>query len=378
MAGAGWRQFTVGQLLTSAQVQTFMQDQSVQVHASAAARSSALGTAVSEGMVSYRTDGKALELYANSSWTPVIQGRNAVINGAFDIWQRGTSVTGNVNAYFAADRWFFNVSGSFTTSRQTTGVPAGSQYCMRVLANGAQIVRSIQFIETSESLKMAGKVVTAQVKIRRNSALTQDMSLAIQKSATVDAGIGATWDSISSVTITNASMPTGTGASNWYTATLTVTVPNDGTANSLRFYVESGTIPNGGYYELAEAQLEIGSVATPFVRAGGTLQGELAACQRYYQRFTGTWQASGAAGDATNVYVSYPLVAMRTTPTAIDYSGVTVGDLNNTNLTTSSVVINQASPQFAFLRFAVTGATQYRPYFVSGSGGGYIGISAEL
>jgi hypothetical protein len=68
MAGAGWRTFTAGAVLTAAQVQTYLQDQAVQVHASAAARSSALGTAVATGMVSYRTDGTAVEFYNGSAW----------------------------------------------------------------------------------------------------------------------------------------------------------------------------------------------------------------------------------------------------------------------------------------------------------------------
>jgi hypothetical protein len=68
MAGAGWRSFSAGAVLTAAQVQTYLQDQTVQVHASAAARSSALGTAVSAGMVSYRADGTALEYYNGSAW----------------------------------------------------------------------------------------------------------------------------------------------------------------------------------------------------------------------------------------------------------------------------------------------------------------------
>jgi hypothetical protein len=69
MSGAGWRQFTVGQLLTSAQVQDFLQDQVVQVYSNSAARSSALGTAVSAGMLAYLTTGQQLDYYNGTSWT---------------------------------------------------------------------------------------------------------------------------------------------------------------------------------------------------------------------------------------------------------------------------------------------------------------------
>lgn len=69
MPGAGWRTFTAGAVLTAAQVQTFLQDQAVQVYASSAARSSALGTAVSAGMVSYLTAGQQMDYYNGTSWT---------------------------------------------------------------------------------------------------------------------------------------------------------------------------------------------------------------------------------------------------------------------------------------------------------------------
>jgi hypothetical protein len=69
MAGAGWRTFSAGAVLTAAQVQTYLQDQVVQVYASSAARSSALGTAVSAGMVSFITTGGLLDYYNGSGWT---------------------------------------------------------------------------------------------------------------------------------------------------------------------------------------------------------------------------------------------------------------------------------------------------------------------
>jgi hypothetical protein len=69
MAGSGWRTFTSGAVLTAAQVQTYLQDQTVQVYASSAARSSALGTAVSAGMVSFITTGGLMDYYNGSGWT---------------------------------------------------------------------------------------------------------------------------------------------------------------------------------------------------------------------------------------------------------------------------------------------------------------------
>ena len=73
-------------------------------------------------------------------------------------------------------------------------------------------------------------------------------------------------------------------------------------------------------------QFELGSVATTFQRAGGTLQGELAACQRYYYRFsaTGTNQYFGSAyaRSTTNAFaiIKQP-VTMRTTPSLSFASG---------------------------------------------------------
>jgi len=72
MAGAGWRSFSDGSVLTAAQVQQYLQDQAVQVYASASARSSALGTAVSNGMMSFRTDSQVLEVYQSGAWVAAI------------------------------------------------------------------------------------------------------------------------------------------------------------------------------------------------------------------------------------------------------------------------------------------------------------------
>ena len=69
MAGLGFRTFTSGAVLTAAQVQNYLQDQVVQVYANSTARSSALGTAVSAGMVSFLTTGAQLDYYNGAGWT---------------------------------------------------------------------------------------------------------------------------------------------------------------------------------------------------------------------------------------------------------------------------------------------------------------------
>ena len=68
MAGAGYKQWTTGAVLTSSDMNTYVGDQDVMVFASSSARSSAVSSP-SEGMVSYLSDTNAIEFYDGSSWT---------------------------------------------------------------------------------------------------------------------------------------------------------------------------------------------------------------------------------------------------------------------------------------------------------------------
>ena len=66
-----YKDFTVGQTLTSAEVDTFLMEQAVMVFDNSAARSSALGTVVKEGMVSYLKDTDVVQQYNGTAWSPV-------------------------------------------------------------------------------------------------------------------------------------------------------------------------------------------------------------------------------------------------------------------------------------------------------------------
>lgn len=68
MAGAGYKLFSTGEVLTAANVNTYLMQQTVMVFASAAARTTALSGVLAEGMISYRTDSKVLEIYNGTSW----------------------------------------------------------------------------------------------------------------------------------------------------------------------------------------------------------------------------------------------------------------------------------------------------------------------
>jgi hypothetical protein len=68
MAGAGYKLFATGDVLTAAQVNTFLMQQTVMVFASSTARTTALSGVLAEGMVSYLQDTNSLEVYDGSAW----------------------------------------------------------------------------------------------------------------------------------------------------------------------------------------------------------------------------------------------------------------------------------------------------------------------
>ena len=67
----GWKQWDSLEVVTHGEFQSYLQDQVIQVYAGTAARGSALGTAVSAGMVSYLEDSAALQYYTGSVWANV-------------------------------------------------------------------------------------------------------------------------------------------------------------------------------------------------------------------------------------------------------------------------------------------------------------------
>jgi hypothetical protein len=71
MAGAGYKLFNTGDVLTAAQVNTNLQEQVVMRFADATARTTALSGVLSEGMVSYLDDTNAVEVYNGSAWVGV-------------------------------------------------------------------------------------------------------------------------------------------------------------------------------------------------------------------------------------------------------------------------------------------------------------------
>jgi hypothetical protein len=71
MAGAGYKLFNTGDVLTAAQVNTYLQQQVIMVFASSAARTTALSSVLAEGMFSYLTDTNAFQYYDGAAWTDV-------------------------------------------------------------------------------------------------------------------------------------------------------------------------------------------------------------------------------------------------------------------------------------------------------------------
>ena len=97
---------------------------------------------------------------------PFVAGKNAIINGGFDIWQRGTSVA-NSSVGYTADRYFLQSYNAMTVSQQATGDTTNLPnitYSGRVQRNsgatGVNFVYFTQSIESVNSRQFAGTTVT--------------------------------------------------------------------------------------------------------------------------------------------------------------------------------------------------------------------------
>jgi hypothetical protein len=400
-AGQGFKTFTTGEVLTAGDVNGYLM-QGVLVFASAAARDAAI-ISPQEGQCCYLKDTDAVQTYSGSAWvgfddsnaiqnsivdakgdivaasgndTPArlavgnngetlvansststglaykpldAAGKNGTINGGLDIWQRGTSISVSASsAPYTADRWVFSTgaSAASTVSRQstndTTNLPS-IQYCARVQRNSGQTGTGANYfaqsLETTNSIEYVGQSVTLSFYARKgaNFSGASDLLGAFLVSGTgTDQNVITAYTGTATVATSNVTL-----TSTWQRFTISGTVATTATELAVYFsYTPSGTASTNDYYEITGVQLELGSTATVFSRTGGTIQGELAACQRYFCKTfplatapassagqAGSYFAPRAYGAQANIYVFYwqfP-VPMRAAPTITTYSPSAAG-----------------------------------------------------
>jgi hypothetical protein len=323
----------------------------------------------------------------------VTAGKNAVINGDFSIWQRGTSRTGAGGGAYTADRWFLYAGGQITVTRQTTGDTTNLpniQYCARVQRNSGSTDTTgyslSQPFETLDSVRFAGQTVTFSFYARRGanySATSNILGLYLVSGTGTDQNQQVSGYTGQALPINNLS---ATLTTTWQRFTYTAAVPTNSTEIAPIFvHIPTGTAGSNDYFEVTGVQLEVGSVATPFSRATGTIAAELAACQRYYWRITadnaGDFIAAGMANSTTEVaaIVHFPQT-LRTIPTAMEFSGVgwVVPSVADYGFSAANFTSNTPNATRVNLTGG-SGLTATRPGFLRFDAiGSFISASAEL
>jgi hypothetical protein len=278
-------------------------------------------------------------------------GKNRIINGAIDIWQRGTSFAGTTLGAYCADRWGYyrgGAAGGATWSRQAAAL-TGFQYGLRAQRDNAntstQYVGTWQTIESINSIPLAGQTVTLSfyAKCGANYSATAN-ALAV----TVITGTGTDQAVYSFTGSTNAITGTATLTTSYQRFTYTGALSASLTEVGVQFIgTPTGTAGANDWYEITGVQLEIASTASNFQTATGNIGSELAACQRYLPAVYANTETFGFAYSATGTqfYGSFQ-VTPRIAPTGITISSLsdfTVYNQGFTAGTPTAITRNTAS-----------------------------------
>jgi hypothetical protein len=318
-------------------------------------------------------------------------GKNKIINGDFSINQRGFTSSTATGTY-TFDRWQQNnVDGTCTFSAQTF-TPGAAPVAGYEAANYSRIVTTGQTATNALAIltqKMedvrtfAGQTVTVSFWAQAGSGTP---SIAIE----LDQQFGSGGSTRVTTFVSKTEITTS-----WVRYSATVAVPSIsgktiGTSSflSLGLWVSAGTDFNArtsslgiqtNTFNIWGVQVEYGSKATPFQTATGTIQGELAACQRYFQLITGFGDTAGVWYTTSAASLSYKCpVLMRTTPTptfnttytnAVDQVGIALRTPTGYSAAYSGIT------GITFLATGASGATiGYPAIYV----GGTHQLSAEL
>lgn len=203
--------------------------------------------------------------------------KNRIINGAMQVWQRGTSFSSGVGAAtYTADRFFVFATGAAVAVDKIAGIGGFSNALRITGAAGNTTAQVYHRIESLNCSDLSGATVTISVTL--SSSANQTVSWALAHPTASD----------NYASTTNISSGTWAVTSTANTFTATVTSLPAGALNGLQLIIGANQFGafTSGTLTITGVQLEKGSTATSFdYRPYGQ---ELALCQRYFE--------SGASG----------------------------------------------------------------------------------
>jgi len=276
-------------------------------------------------------------------------GKNAHINGDFQIWQEGTSFAAIATGTYFAEMWQYNKVGAMVhTVSRSSDVPtiaeAGRKIPFSVLVDCTTVDSSIAagdncrlstYVEGSNFVHIAGVGLCHQFWHKHTKTGTYCIrysNAAVDRSFVREytQAVADTWE-FSSVLI-DASPTAGT----WdYTNGIGLRVDFTLAAGTTFHASAAGAWETGNFlstanqvnacdnvannFRLAGVQLEKGSVATEFEAI--SIQQTLSLCQRYYAKTTASARFSATAGGQVVENAAYFPAEMRTLPTATVSSG---------------------------------------------------------
>jgi hypothetical protein len=288
------------------------------------------------GEPGYDTDKKSFKIGdGESTWSNLAyqqeSSQNYILNGSFDIWQRGTSFAASG---YTADRWYVSSSITATTvSRQNRDAGAYGTYVLKLAATATTNSVSIfQPLESIDVKAIAGKTVTFSFYAYSSNG-SELLTYSIRKNATANVASTGTWTDIVEETTAISS----SDANDLKRYSITADIPFDGTAEGLAVRFATSDITNGSSINIFDVQLEESPAPTKFRRRNNSIATELLHCQRYYQVHDYIFGVS----DSVWKFATNPLGSiLRTSPTSIIANAVTTPASGGTLGTNVSMTIS--------------------------------------
>jgi hypothetical protein len=242
--------------------------------------------------------------------------RNKVVNGGFDVWQRGTSFPLTAGAY-CADRW--RLWAGVGTASQVAGT--NSQYALKMLRTAGSSAANTFYLEhpfeTREIAPLRNKTVTLSffAKCGANFSATGNLiNVALPVgTGTEMANLGTAYTSQTLPIYVNITLTT-----TLQKFSITGSVPANSTQMSINVTAScTGTAGADDSFTIENVQLEEGSVATPPEQKPYQLEHYLSL--RYYQQylFATNFRIAIASSTSSARMQINNLAVLRANPTAL-------------------------------------------------------------